>query len=352
MGKATYGTGTLFKRGRIWYVSYYVNGRQVQRSSRSTNLQDAKRLRDQILGKKARGEMGDAAAEKITCGQLLDDLLEYGKSNIKPSTARMWEWVIKANIRPFFGHLKAATLTTDKLTGYRRKRLAEGRSEATCNRELSILRTALSRGRKCTPPKVAAIPHFPMVAETNARQGFLTDEQYEKLRDALPDYLKPLFVTGYFTGVRLGELLALRWNQVDWEQGFITLNAEDTKSGYTRAVPILDGDMSSWLSWARDGADGCRHVFHNGGERIKEFRTAWRTACKSAGIPDLKFHDLRRTAVRNMRRAGVAQVVRMRITGHRTDSMERRYNIVDIEDIKSAKELMERMVVHADEPTG
>ena len=65
-------------------------------------------------------------------------------------------------------------------------------------------------------------------------------------------------------------------------------------------------------------------------------------ACKAAEIPDLKFHDLRRTAVRNMRRAGVAQVVRMRITGHRTDSMERRYNIVDIEDIRSAKDLMER----------
>src|SRR5260370_16354651 len=65
MGKASYGTGTLFKRGRIWYLSYYVNGRQVQRSSRSNNIQDAKRLRDEILGKKARGEMGDSASQKI-----------------------------------------------------------------------------------------------------------------------------------------------------------------------------------------------------------------------------------------------------------------------------------------------
>jgi integrase len=61
------------------------------------------------------------------------------------------------------------------------------------------------------------------------------------------------------------------------------------------------------------------------------------------GFPELKFHDLRRTAVRNMRRAGVPQVVRMRISGHRTDSMERRYNIVDIEDIQSAKTLMEKL---------
>jgi integrase len=100
--------------------------------------------------------------------------------------------------------------------------------------------------------------------------------------------------------------------------------------------------MRNWLIWSRDHADGCERVFHNGGEPIKDFRAAWRSACKSAGVPDLKFHDLRRTAVRNMRRAGVPQVVRMRITGHRTDSMERRYNIVDIEDVKSAKDLMER----------
>ena len=181
-----------------------------------------------------------------------------------------------------------------------------------------------------------------MVAETNVRQGFLTDEQYTGLRDALPDYLRPLFVTAYFTGVRLGELLAVEWDQVDWEQGFITLHADETKSGYTRAIPIFDGDMRTWLSWSRDIADGCARVFHRDGIPIKEFRSAWKTACRAAGVPDLKFHDLRRTAVRNMRRIGVSQVVRMRISGHRTDSMERRYNIVDVEDLRSAKELMRR----------
>ena len=83
-------------------------------------------------------------------------------------------------------------------------------------------------------------------------------------------------------------------------------------------------------------------MFHRDGVPIKEFRFTWRKACATAGVPELKFHDLRRTAVRNMRRDGVPQVVRMRISGHRTDSMERRYNIVDIEDIQSAKELMQK----------
>jgi integrase len=110
------------------------------------------------------------------------------------------------------------------------------------------------------------------------------------------------------------------------------------------SLPIVIHE-SNWLRHIdrlRDRANGSTRVFHNDGEPIKDFRTAWKTACKTAGIPDLKFHDLRRTAVRNMRRAGVPQVVRMRISGHRTDSMERRYNIVDIEDMQSAKALMQK----------
>jgi integrase len=146
--------------------------------------------------------------------------------------------------------------------------------------------------------------------------------------------------------VRLGELLSIEWRQLDWEQGFITLDSGHTKSGYARAVPILDGDMKDWLTWSKEKATEGQHVFHTKGAPIKEFRRTWRKACELAGAPDLKFHHLRRAAVRNMRRAGVPQVVLMRITGHRTDSMERRYNIVDIEDIKSAKQLMQRKTPH------
>jgi integrase len=343
MPRSSYGTGTLFKRGRIWYVSFWVDGKQVQKSSGSSNIQDAKKLRDQILGKKARGEIVASDAGKVTCGELLDDLLvHYESGNAKPTTTRVFRWCMDANLKPYFGAVKAASLSTQKLKRYREKRKADGVTETTCNRELSILRIALNLGRKCTPAKVVAMPYFPMVHEDNARQGFLNDQQYGKLRDALPDYVKPLFITAYNTGVRLGELLAWDWEQVDWAQSFITLKASETKSGHSRAVPILDGDMRTWLEWSLKESNGCPNVFHRDGQPIKSFRRVWINACQKAGVPDLKFHDLRRTAVRNMRRAGVPQVVRMRITGHRTDSMERRYNIVDIDDITSARQLMQK----------
>ena len=82
-------------------------------------------------------------------------------------------------------------------------------------------------------------------------------------------------------------------------------------------------------------------MFNRQGDRIIDFRWSWDEACRRAGVPDLNFHDLRRTAVRNMRRAGVPQVIRMKISGHKTDSMERRYNIVDVEDLNLARTLMQ-----------
>lgn len=336
-----YGDGSLFKRGQIYYFQYFEDGKPRQVSTRSERLDKAKRFRDQLLNKKLRGELNHDEG-RVTCGELLDDLLEHSKTSVKESTARVWKWCIEANIRSAFGHLRAVHLTTEHLKEYRAKRTAQGRSDVTVNRELAILRIALNLGRKASPPKVTTLPWFPMVKEDNARQWFLTDAQYVGLRNALPEYLRPLFVTAYFTGVRLGELLAWRWDQVDWSGGFVTLESESTKSGHARAVPILDGDMLEWLRWSRTQSNGCPSVFNNAGVRIKRFRKEWLAACAAAGVPDLKFHDLRRTAARNMRRAGVSQVVRMRITGHRTDSMERRYNIVDVEDLKEARELMSK----------
>jgi integrase len=342
MPRKSDGSGTLYLRGDIWWVKIRVDGRPVYESSKSTKKSEAIKLRDKMLAKKSRGELSGGSADKVLITDLLDDVL---KSDIKPSTRYVWEKVIEKNIRPFFGKIKAQRLTTDLMDKYREKRKGEGRSDATANRELSILRTSFHNARKRTPPKVLVVPYFPIVAETNIRKGFLTDEQYDSLRDELPAELKALFVTGYITGLRRGEITAIQWPQVDFEAGLITLGKGETKNDEPRSVPVLDGDMRDLLTAAKKERDAqwpnSPWVFSRGGERIIDFRWAWDEACKRAGVPDLNFHDLRRTAVRNMRRAGIPQVIRMKISGHKTDSMERRYNIVDAEDLNMARELLQ-----------
>ncbi|MBV9761911.1 MAG: site-specific integrase [Acidobacteriaceae bacterium] len=335
----TNGAGSIYQRGNIWWVQVYIDGKPIIQSSKSDKKSEAVKLRNKLLSKKDRGELHGGAANTVLVNELLDDVL---KSDIKESTRYIWRKVIEKNIRPFFGKLKAQRLTTDHLEAYREKRLAEGRSHSTANRELSIVRTAFHNGRERTPPKVAVVPYFPIIKETTVRKGFLTDAQYATLRDSLPQEIKALFVTAYVTGIRKGELLEIRWPQVDFEERIITLHREETKGDEARTVPIVAGDMYDLLKAAHSAWPDAEYVFNRQGERIKDFRGAWETACIAAGVPDLQFHDLRRTAVRNMRRAGIPQVIRMKISGHKTDSMERRYNIVDAEDLTNARELLER----------
>jgi integrase len=343
MSRKSDGSGSLYLRGDIWWVKVRVDGRPVYESSKSTKKSDAIKLRDKLLAQRHRGELSGGAPDKVLITELLDDVL---KSDIKDSTRYVWEKCIEKNVRPFFGRYRAQRLSTDLMDSYRKKRKAEGRADATVNRELSILRTAFHNARKRTPPKVNVVPYFPMKAETTIRKGFLTDEQYAKLRDELPAELKSLFVTAFITGMRRGELTVIRWPQVDFEAGLITLEHGETKNDEARSVPILEGDMRNLLVAAKKERDEkwprSPWVFSRQGEPIKDFRWAWDEACARAGVPDLNFHDLRRTAVRNMRRAGIPQVVRMKISGHKTDSMERRYNIVDTEDLSIAKELLEK----------
>jgi integrase len=344
MPRSKDGSGSIYQRGEVWWVKVYVNGRPLRESSKSTKYEDAKRLRDKLLGQKHRGEISGGHPDRVTVGELLDDFLQYAKSNVRASTEYIYSKVTENSLRPFFGTLKAQKVTTDTLNEYRRSRISEGRSEATANRELALVRIAYRLGQRCTPAKVLMVPYFPMAKEENVRKGFLRDEQYSALLNALPADLKPLFVTAYETGIRLGELLPIRWDQVDFESGSIVLQTGETKNGEGRSLPIVPGDMADLLTAAKAERDAtCPDspwVFNRQGEPIKDFRRTWEKACESAGVPDLNFHDLRRTAVRNMRRAGVPQVVRMKISGHKTDSMERRYNIVDGDDISIAKGLM------------
>ena len=184
-----------------------------------------------------------------------------------------------------------------------------------------------------------------MLEEKNVRTGFLDDAGYMRLKQELPEYLRPLFVVGYHVGNRLGELRKLRWNQVDFAQSRITLNPGETKNGEGRTLPIY-GEMKEWLMMQRDIRDAkfpeCDRVFQDEGRPAGDFRKAWRSACKRAGVGNLLFHDLRRSAVRNMIRAGISEKVAMQISGHKTRSIFDRYNIVNERDIVEATSKMEQ----------
>jgi integrase len=181
------------------------------------------------------------------------------------------------------------------------------------------------------------------------------------MRAALPEYLRAALTFAYYTGCRRGEILALQWSQVDLKERVVRLEPGTTKNDEARNLPLTT-ELYETLAMQRSIRDtkfpACPWVFFNAsGGKIGRFQRSWKSACKTAGLspeegePDRLFHDLRRSGVRNLIRAGVPEAVAMRIGGHKTRSVFERYNIVSERDLHEAAHKLETYVAGKTAPT-
>ena len=215
-------------------------------------------------------------------------------------------------------------------------------SPATVNRELAALTRAFRLAVR--QKRLSTAPTIQLLKEAAPRQGFLEPDAFERVVAALPADLQDVARFAYLSGWRKGEAQTLGWPDVDRTGGRIVLRREHSKNGEPRVLPLL-GDLAAlierrWAAREYQTAAGTSAlsplVFHRDGQPIGDFRKAWESACKDAGVSGTLFHDLRRSAVRNMDRAGVSQSVAMALSGHKTASVYRRYRIVGEDDLREA----------------
>lgn len=336
--------GSIYRRGRVWWIKCHRQGRAFRESSHSESYGDAERLLKRRLGEIVTGKFAGLGPERIRFRELAQEVLTDYRDNERASIGHV-ERRLHLHLLPAFGEIRAADFSTAHVKRYIHARREQGASNATINRELAVVKRAFHLAVESDPPRVARVPYIPMLEENNVRTGFLEHDAYLRLRDELPEEIRLLFVIGYYTGARKGELLSLRWEQVDLAANRITLEPGTTKNREGRTLPVY-GEMQHWLLMEKEIRDarhpGCPYVFRRGGSAIKNFRKSWAEACKRAGVAGLLFHDLRRTAVRNMVRAGIPEKIAMQISGHKTRAVFDRYNIVSDRDLDLAAERMQR----------
>jgi integrase len=290
------------------------------------------RLEDQALGEQRTGAITASGRVRIA------DLLPLMESDYSQQGYKSWadqnaRW--RNHMRAVFADTLAAELSRDMLNSYVARRQRDGAEPGSVNRELSVLRRMLTLGHAAG--KVLTLPSFPHLKEDNVRQGFVTQREYNLLvPHAAPLGVRGLLCVGYSYGFRRGELLSLRVRQVDLASGTIELERKQTKNDQCKVV-VMTGEVKSVLALCVAGKEAEDRVFtwpHGG--RIRDFRAAWKKLFVAAGVPLKMFHDLRRSAVRNMVMRGVPTGTAMQISGHRTMSVFLRYNIQSIENLRDA----------------
>jgi len=359
--------GQLKKRGNVWWIRYYRDGRRYEESSRSTKEGDARRLLRLREGDIERGLPVSPKIGRLRFEEAAQDLLNDYRTNGKRTLGDV-ERRIDLHLRPHFGHRRMASITTADVRAYiaarqkettitRRaytitlpngteRRVPEHRrtvaavSNGEINRELTALKRMFNLARQAG--KLLIVPYIPMLREHNVRTGFFEPERFESVRKQLPAYARPIVTFAYITGWRIAsEVLPLQWRQIDFEAGEVRLDPGTTKNDEGRVFPMT-ADLRELLEAQRDQRDAlrdggtiCPWVFQQSGRRILCFRWAWKRGCVRAGLPGRLLHDLRRTAVRNLVRAGIPERVAMQLTGHKTRSVFERYNIVSERDLRA-----------------
>lgn len=355
------GEGGLFrvKESRFWRAQYIHNGKVIRVSTNETVKQKALSVLQRLMGDAARGLPPLPDAHKIRYADLRRGLIaDYeAKGNRSLTTTADGEDYINGlkQLDEFFGFSPdtpgppVTQITTDTSRAFAEKRKADGVGTAMVNRSLSCLRRMLRIAHEDN--KLQFVPKIRLLKEPPARKGFLPPEKFNELVGLLPTHLRPLVTFLYYCGVRVNEARQIEWPQVNLDARLIRLEEEQTKTEEARVVPL----PSVLVSMLRDVEPKTGRVFSDVNLRVE-----FEKACAACGLgtrtkvePEnddgyawykyrgLLLHDLRRSAVRNLRKAGVSETVIMKISGHKTAEVFRRYNIVSTDDLSTAMRTLE-----------
>ncbi len=265
-----------------------------------------------------RGEYRWKKERKIHFEDFAEEYLDNAKANRKRSWTRD-EYSLK-NLLPHFGDMLISKISFRHIEAYKKIRIDQVKP-ATINRELACLKHIFNIAIKLKVVDENPVKGIKFYKEQQIEMKILDDDEMKQLVEAASDSLKPIIVIALNTGMRKGEILKLRWNDVDFIENYIFV--KETKSGIPRKVPMNNFVRDTLKSVKRIGD----FLFYNPNTKthIRDIQTSFDTACKRSGLKGLRFHDLRHTAATQMVMAGIDLVTVKEILGHSTIITTMRY---------------------------
>ena len=306
----------VYKREENWYIDFYACGRRIRQK-----VGPSKKLAEQILNKVKTAVIENKYLDirkkpKVNFETLVEQYLGYAKTN-----KRSWDRDRRSLkcLSRCFGGKYIYEITAHQIENYKMER-SKTLSPASVNRELACLKHMLNKAVEWDMLETNPAKKVKLLRENNQRLRYLTQEEIEKLYDSCAEHLKPIVRTALFTGMRISEILRLKWEDIDFKQGIIFVR--DSKNGEMKEIPINDQLMFTLKSPKFKSP----YVFAQEDGRPRfSVRTAFENAVKRAKIMDFRFHDLRHTFASHLVMSGVDLITVKELLGHKTINMTLRY---------------------------
>ncbi len=334
---------SLTKRGQKWWLDITYNGKRIRESTGTSNKKlaeqiEAKRRMELVEGKYFDKGQGDKRTFENMANRYMQDCADRKA----PGTQERDNTSLR-HLLPVFGNMYLSQIAPAQIAGYKVQRENEGASPKSINHELGFCKHAFNIAIR-EWEWVRDNPFMKVSAEKlpQPRVRYLTTEEFEKLYQTCNERLKPIVLLAVQSGMRQGNVLSLKWQDVDLGRGIITL--EHTKNGERLGLP-----MNETVQGLLSGLNKVRHinsdfVFHDkAGNRLtrQAILHSFKRACRKAGIQDFRFHDLRHTFASWLVQNGVDLYRVQRLLGHKTGEMTRRYAHLAPDNLRTAVRVLD-----------
>jgi integrase len=313
------------KDSDFYWIRYAgPDGRMIRESTKTSNFKEAQaKLENQR--KAIRDGKEPEPIRKIPHYTFSQLAAEYAKWCEKQRSFNSKKYFIK-QLTDIFGNLQLNKLSVMLIEQFQSDVLNSGKKPATANRLIATLKHCIHKGQQwemITEETLKRVRQVKFLPENNRRLRYLSKDECRTLLDNCNGHLKAIVTFALNTGCRRGEILSLKWDNVDVKHGFIRLDI--TKNGERRDIPISD-DLRPLLQGLTRRLD-IPYVFYDNatGKPFQDVKRSFGTALRRAGITDFHFHDLRHTFASHLVMAGVDITTVSKLIGHKSLTMTLRY---------------------------
>ncbi len=331
----------VYLRGKSYYIDFYYEGKRYTEKVGKVSKGVAEEKLDIKRSEAIRGEWKPKVI-RVPFEKFKEQYLEYSGANKRPGSFRRDQVSIKA-LSVFLGSKALSEINPLLIERYKQDR-KEKVKPGTINRELSCLRHMFTMAIKWGRAQKNPVKEVKMFKEPKGRERILSEEEEGRLLEAVRSttksrHLEPIIITALNTGMRRGEILNLKWGNVDFKAGVIIV--EGTKNGEIRRIP-MNKKLTDILGNAKKLSNS-EYVFSENGKPYGDVKTGWWNALKRAKIEGLTFHSLRHTFGTRLGMAGVDIRTIQELMGHKEIKMTMRYSHPTPEHKRRAVEVLERV---------